>query len=175
MAALLNILLDPRLITVLGVLFFLNLVSLALYRIHFHPLAKFPGPKLAAISRYYEGYYDAWKQGRYIFEIDEMHRKYGKTRYRSCFYLAVLSTNVHLVKALLFVLAPMNFTYTISILSTRYIISRDVGTNMIFPLSLSQVHLALLMRLSSTMCTKCAGQLWIRFFPNKKSQLLNLS
>lgn len=93
MAGLLNILLDPRLIALLGVLFLLSLVTLAFYRIYFHPLAKFPGPKLAAISRYYENYYDAWKQGRYIFEIEEMHRKYGRPRYGSCSYLAVLSTN----------------------------------------------------------------------------------
>lgn len=93
MAALLSILLDPRMIALLGVLLLLNLVSLAFYRIYFHPLAKFPGPKLAAISRYYEGYYDAWKQGRYIFEIEKMHRKYGKPRDASCSYLAVLFTN----------------------------------------------------------------------------------
>lgn len=48
-----------------------------IYRLYFHPLAKFPGPKLAAISHLYEGYYDVVKEGRYIFEIEKMHKKYG--------------------------------------------------------------------------------------------------
>lgn len=48
-----------------------------IYRLYFHPLAKFPGPKLAAISHLYEGYYDVVKEGRYIFEVEKMHQKYG--------------------------------------------------------------------------------------------------
>lgn len=83
MAALWNILLDPRLILLSGVFYLLYLVGLAFYRINLHPLAKFPGPKVAAISRYYECYYDTWKKGRYIFKIAEMHQIYGRTRYDS--------------------------------------------------------------------------------------------
>lgn len=86
MAALLNILLDSRVLLLSGALFLFYFIGLGLYRIYFHPLAKFPGPKLAAISRYYEAYYDAWKQGHYIFKIDEMHRKYGATRFDSDFF-----------------------------------------------------------------------------------------
>jgi hypothetical protein len=48
------------------------------YRIYFHPLAKFPGPKLAAATHLYEGYYDVAKKGRYIFEVEKMHKKYGQ-------------------------------------------------------------------------------------------------
>ncbi|KAH9987957.1 hypothetical protein F4779DRAFT_611216 [Xylariaceae sp. FL0662B] len=52
------------------------LISLAFYRLFFHPIAHFPGPKLAAISRYYEAYYDIVKNGQYTFKIADMHQKY---------------------------------------------------------------------------------------------------
>lgn len=50
----------------------------ALYRLYLHPLAKFPGPKLAAITRLYEGYYDAILDGQYTFKIEQLHKKYGE-------------------------------------------------------------------------------------------------
>ncbi|KAI0536948.1 trichodiene oxygenase [Xylaria digitata] len=40
-----------------------------------HPLAKFPGPKLAAASRWYEAYYDLILRGKYTRQIQEMHKK----------------------------------------------------------------------------------------------------
>lgn len=52
-------------------------LTLAFYRLYLDPLAKFPGPKLAAITRYYEAYYDVVKKGQYTFRIAEMHRQYG--------------------------------------------------------------------------------------------------
>ncbi|KAF4620123.1 hypothetical protein G7Y89_g14699 [Cudoniella acicularis] len=51
--------------------------TLIFYRLFLHPLAKFPGPKLAAITRYYEAYYDIVQNGQYIFKIEELHKKYG--------------------------------------------------------------------------------------------------
>ncbi|RYP19935.1 hypothetical protein DL765_003083 [Monosporascus sp. GIB2] len=51
--------------------------SLSIYRLFFHPLAKFPGPWLAAITRYYEAYYDIVQDGQYTFKIAQLHRKYG--------------------------------------------------------------------------------------------------
>ncbi|RVX68772.1 hypothetical protein B0A52_07658 [Exophiala mesophila] len=53
------------------------LVGLVIYRLFFHPLAKFPGPKYAAISRWHEYYYDVHLQGQFLFYIKTLHDKYG--------------------------------------------------------------------------------------------------
>lgn len=52
-------------------------VILIIYRLYFSPLAKFPGSKLAAATGWYEFYFDYWKNGKYIFEIERMHQVYG--------------------------------------------------------------------------------------------------
>jgi hypothetical protein len=54
------------------------LLVLAIYRLHFSPLARFPGPKLAALSKWYEFYYDVVLKGRFTFKIQELHKIYGK-------------------------------------------------------------------------------------------------
>ncbi|KAF9875010.1 trichodiene oxygenase [Colletotrichum karsti] len=43
----------------------------------FHPLSKFPGPKIAAASYLYEFWFDMIKGGRYTMKIKEMHEIYG--------------------------------------------------------------------------------------------------
>ncbi|KAI1208152.1 putative cytochrome P450 [Annulohypoxylon truncatum] len=60
-----------------GVVVVVYLITLVLYRLLLHPLAGFPGPKLAAATVLYEFYYDAIKKGQYTFQIQEMHGKYG--------------------------------------------------------------------------------------------------
>lgn len=52
-------------------------VTLAFYRLYLHPLARFPGPRLAAISTWYEGYYDIYQGGQYTFKIAQLHKQYG--------------------------------------------------------------------------------------------------
>ena len=50
------------------------------YRLWFHPLARFPGPKLAALTTWYEGYYDCLQyKGRFTFKLGDLHEKYGTT------------------------------------------------------------------------------------------------
>lgn len=50
---------------------------LTIYRLWLSPIAHFPGPKLAALTMWYEWYYDSFLEGQYTFRIAEMHRKYG--------------------------------------------------------------------------------------------------
>jgi hypothetical protein len=54
------------------------IVALAIYRLYFSPLSKFPGPRLAALTLWYEFYYDVIKEGRYTWKIRELHDKYGQ-------------------------------------------------------------------------------------------------
>ena len=58
-------------------LFALYIGLLAILRLFVSPLAKFPGPKLAALSNWYEFYYDVIKQGKFTAHIKELHKQYG--------------------------------------------------------------------------------------------------
>jgi hypothetical protein len=70
------------------------LIAGAIYRLYLRPVAKFPGPKLAALTLWYgisiarfqnsqliccryEFYYDVVCRGQYTFQIKRMHEKYG--------------------------------------------------------------------------------------------------
>ncbi|OKL63057.1 hypothetical protein UA08_01910 [Talaromyces atroroseus] len=65
------------LLSILGALWTVYLVALGIFRLYFSPLAKFPGPKLAALTLWYEFYYDVVRRGRYVFHIRHLHEKYG--------------------------------------------------------------------------------------------------
>ncbi|KAE9378827.1 putative cytochrome P450 [Stipitochalara longipes BDJ] len=52
-------------------------IRTAIYRLYFSPIAKFPGPKLAALTLWYEFFYDVLRGGQYAFKIQELHKKYG--------------------------------------------------------------------------------------------------
>jgi hypothetical protein len=68
----------PLLATVVAVLY---VVYGIVWRLYWSPIAKFPGPKLAAVTLWYEFYYDVLKNGRYMWEIEKMHEKYGQLHY----------------------------------------------------------------------------------------------
>ncbi|KAF6815012.1 cytochrome P450 [Colletotrichum plurivorum] len=55
------------------------LASLAIYRLYLSPIAKFPGPKLAALTQWYEAYYELFSGdgGQFIWHYAELHEKYG--------------------------------------------------------------------------------------------------
>ncbi|KAI1857354.1 uncharacterized protein JN550_013234 [Neoarthrinium moseri] len=52
-------------------------LSKVIYRLWLHPLSKFPGPKIAAVTHLYEVAWDYFGKGAYLYEIDRMHAKYG--------------------------------------------------------------------------------------------------
>lgn len=41
------------------------------------PIRKVPGPRLAALTSWYECYYDLFKPGQYVFKIKQLHEQYG--------------------------------------------------------------------------------------------------
>ncbi|KAF2275384.1 cytochrome P450 monooxygenase [Westerdykella ornata] len=49
----------------------------AIWRLYFSPIAHIPGPRLAALTRLYEIYYDVWLSGKYTFKIMDLHKQYG--------------------------------------------------------------------------------------------------
>ncbi|OJD34608.1 cytochrome p450 [Diplodia corticola] len=53
------------------------LIAGAVYRLYLSPLAKFPGPKLAALTLWYEFYFDVVLRGQFTFHIRELHKRYG--------------------------------------------------------------------------------------------------
>ena len=54
----------------------LYVAGLAFYRLFLSPLSKFPGPKLAALTRKYESYYEAVQNYEYLWKIKKLHRQY---------------------------------------------------------------------------------------------------
>jgi hypothetical protein len=60
---------------------FVYSLTLAIHRLLISPLARFPGPKLAAPTGWYEVYYDLVHKGSYLFEIEKMHDQYGESNH----------------------------------------------------------------------------------------------
>ena len=56
---------------------FLYLIIGGVYRLYYHPLAKFPGPKLAALTGWYEFYHDIVRRGYFLWKIRDLHDQYG--------------------------------------------------------------------------------------------------
>ncbi|KAG0645946.1 Cytochrome P450 monooxygenase sdnE [Hyphodiscus hymeniophilus] len=55
----------------------LSIVAQGVWRLYFSPVSKFLGPKLAALTYWYEFCYDILQHGQYIWKIRDMHERYG--------------------------------------------------------------------------------------------------
>ena len=55
------------------------LLAKYIYRVTFHPLAHCPGPKWAALTSLYGGYYDLHPSRSYCKQFAALHDKYGLT------------------------------------------------------------------------------------------------
>ncbi|KAK0633645.1 cytochrome P450 [Immersiella caudata] len=49
----------------------------AIWRLCFSPIAHIPGPRLAALTWWYEFYFDIILGGQYVFKMKELHEEYG--------------------------------------------------------------------------------------------------
>ncbi|KXT12271.1 hypothetical protein AC579_2041 [Pseudocercospora musae] len=71
------IVLNSNILTILTFTLLAYIVLLPIYRLLLHPLSSIPGPKLAALTWWYEIYYDVCLPGQYNFKILSLHKKYG--------------------------------------------------------------------------------------------------
>jgi hypothetical protein len=46
-------------------------------RLYYHPLTHFPGPKIAAATRWYEHFWAVYRRGRFEQQIERLHAEYG--------------------------------------------------------------------------------------------------
>ncbi len=77
--------LAPTILDIARLLFIgsgLSTAVLIFYRLYLHPLARFPGPFLAAMSDYYAAYHDIWREGNQVRQLEKLHRIYGETLFQ---------------------------------------------------------------------------------------------
>jgi hypothetical protein len=55
----------------------LFLIYSVIFRLYLSPIANIPGPKLAALTWWYEYYHDVVTYGKYIWKVQEFHEQYG--------------------------------------------------------------------------------------------------
>ncbi|KAJ5746283.1 cytochrome P450 [Penicillium odoratum] len=63
--------------TVIGAIAATCIAGFLVSRLYLHPLSKFGGPRLAALTRWYEFYHDVIRGGTYVKVFPELHRKHG--------------------------------------------------------------------------------------------------
>lgn len=78
MSSVADLLSRDNVLKLLVAFFLVRIIYGAVYRLILSPIAKFPGPKLAALTFWNEFYYDVVQQGQYTFKLEDYHQRYGK-------------------------------------------------------------------------------------------------
>ncbi|KAL3424986.1 hypothetical protein PVAG01_04267 [Phlyctema vagabunda] len=60
-----------------SVIFIAYALTIAVYRIFLSPISHIPGPKLAALTYWYECYHDVIHRGQFVFHMQTLHKRYG--------------------------------------------------------------------------------------------------
>jgi cytochrome P450 len=72
-----DVLLDSHALHLVSLAACIYIIVGAAYRLLYSPIARYPGPRLAALTFGYEFYYDVVCRGRYSWKIQELHQLYG--------------------------------------------------------------------------------------------------
>lgn len=64
-------------LTILAAIYVAQSLYTIIYNLHFHPLAHFPGPRLAAATSWYQCWYEVFKFGEFVHKLEELHEQYG--------------------------------------------------------------------------------------------------
>lgn len=75
-----NFVLERSYVELAASLLVLRLLYLVITRLYFHPLSSYPGPKLAAVTHFYQGYYDIVFDGGFMHHMQELHELYGTSK-----------------------------------------------------------------------------------------------
>lgn len=68
----------PQTLALCAALLAAYIVTLALYRLYFSRISHIPGPRLAALTYFYQFYYDVFPHsGQFMFEYGRLHEQYG--------------------------------------------------------------------------------------------------
>jgi hypothetical protein len=63
--------------SVITIVLFTPIVVFIIHRLYLHPLAKYPGPKLAALTRWYSAWFDVVEGGALLEHTNALHEIYG--------------------------------------------------------------------------------------------------
>lgn len=92
-------------------------IAVVIYRLYFSPLARFPGPKIAAATPWYEIVIDLWSH-RFPQVLKKMHETHGNAKNQN--HPRSVHTFLTFSKALSFESRHGRFTYTTLTFSTMF-------------------------------------------------------